>query len=89
MSTLLIFRDLGNSRIHGQIRTLTEFLGPMGKEELEQMGPEAIEVVRAESGHQGADWEYYFSKLDREFTATAYLFRCRHCGQLGCYSNCH
>lgn len=59
----------------------------MGKEELEQMGPEEIEVVRAESGHQGADWEYYFSKLDRKFTATAYLFRCRHCGQLGGYSD--
>jgi len=66
-----------------------EFLGPMGKEDLEQMGPEAIEVIRAESGQQGADWEYYFSKLDRESTATAYLFRCRHCGQLGGYSDCH
>ena len=61
----------------------------MGKEELEQMGPEAIEVVREESGQQGADWEYYFSKLDRKYTAMAYLFRCRHCGQLGGYSDCH
>jgi len=66
-----------------------EFLGPMGKEELEKMGPEAIEVVRAESGHQGADWEYYFSKLDRRLAARAYLFRCRHCGKLGGYSDCH
>ena len=55
----------------------------MGKDELEQMGPEAIEVIREESGHQGADWECYLSKLEREHTATAYLFRCRHCGQLG------
>jgi uncharacterized protein CbrC (UPF0167 family) len=65
-----------------------EFLGPMGKEELEQTGTEAIEVVREESGKQGADWQYYFSKLDRKFTATAYLFRCRHCGRLGGYSDC-
>ncbi len=66
-----------------------EFLGPMGKEELEKMGPEAIEVIREESGHQGTDWEDYFLKLDRKYTATAYLFRCRHCGQLGGYSDCH
>jgi uncharacterized protein CbrC (UPF0167 family) len=66
-----------------------EFLGPMGKEDLEKMGPEAIEVVRVESGQQGADWEHYFSRLDRTSTATAYLFRCLHCGQLGGYSDCH
>ncbi|PYT65858.1 MAG: hypothetical protein DMG39_28065 [Acidobacteria bacterium] len=61
----------------------------MCKEDLEQMGPEAIEVIRAESGQQGADWEYYFPKLDSESTATAYLFRCRHCAQLGGYSDRH
>jgi uncharacterized protein CbrC (UPF0167 family) len=37
-----------------------EFLGPMGKQELEQMGLEAIEVIRVESGYDGADWENYF-----------------------------
>ena len=66
-----------------------EFLGPMGREELERLGPEAIEVVREESGHKGDNWKYYFSKLDRASTATAYLFRCRHCGQLGGYSDSH
>jgi uncharacterized protein CbrC (UPF0167 family) len=65
------------------------FLGPMGKEELEQIGPEAIEVIREESGQEGADWEHYFSTLHRKFTTTAYLFRCGHCGQLGGYSDSH
>jgi hypothetical protein len=64
------------------------FLGPMGKEELEQMGPEAIEIVRKESGQQGVAWQQYFSRLNRKFNATAYLFRCRHCRQLGGYSDC-
>jgi len=65
------------------------FIGPMGKKELELAGSEAIEVIRQESGQQGAHWEYYFSALDRNHTATAYLFRCRHCGQLGGFSDCH
>ena len=65
-----------------------EFLGPMGKTELEQMGPGAIEVIRLESGYESADWEDYFSRLDRNYGATAYMFRCLRCGQLGGYSDC-
>jgi len=66
-----------------------EFLGPMGKTELEQVGSDAIEAIRLESGKSGTDWDDYFSKLDRKYTSTAYLFRCRHCGELGGYSDCH
>lgn len=65
-----------------------EFLGPMGKAELEQIGSHAIQAIRQESGKQDTEWEHYFSKLDRKYSATAYLFRCRHCGQLGGYSDC-
>ena len=65
-----------------------EFIGPMGKKELEQTGPEAIEIIRKESGQKGADWEHYLSRLNRKHTATAYLFRCRRCGRLGGYSDC-
>ena len=57
--------------------TLPYFSARWGKEELEKMGSEAIEIVRVESGQQGAAWQLYFSKLDRKFNATAYLFRCR------------
>src|SRR5450432_3019342 len=66
-----------------------EFIGPMGKEELQQTGPEAIEVIQRESGHQGPDWDHHFPALERDHTATAYLFKCRHCGQLGGFSDCH
>src|ERR1700730_18265154 len=34
-----------------------QFLGPMGKEQLQTEGPEAIEVVRLESGYSGNDWD--------------------------------
>ena len=67
-----------------------EFLGAMGKQELLQAGLEAVEVIRAESGYDSDEWEYYFDSMDAEHgPATAYLFRCRHCGKLGGYSDCH
>jgi uncharacterized protein len=65
-----------------------EFLGPMGRTELEQVGSEAIEAIRLESEKTGADWDFLFSRLDRKYNSTAYLFRCRHCGKLGGYSDC-
>jgi len=66
-----------------------EFLGLMGKEDLVKLGPEVIESFKVESGLEGDEWEFYLSRLNREFEATAYLFRCRHCGKLGGYSDCH
>jgi uncharacterized protein len=54
-----------------------EFLGPMGKEQLEQLGPEAIEVVRVESGYKANEWASFYNSLNRQAgSATAYLFRC-------------
>lgn len=67
-----------------------EFLGPMGREQLEQLGPEAVDVVRLESGYEAKEWAYYYGSLNpRSGPATAYLFRCRHCGKLGGYSDSH
>lgn len=67
-----------------------EFIGPMGKAELEALGQEAIEVIRRECGYDDSEWNEYYSCLDAEHgPATAYLFRCRHCGKLGGYSDCH
>ena len=66
-----------------------EFLGPMGKEDFVKLGPEVVETFRVESGLEGDEWEFYFSRLNRKFDATAYLFRCRQCGKLGGYSDCH
>jgi len=67
-----------------------EFLGPMGKEQLEQVGPEAVEVVRLESGYEAKEWANYYNSLNlRTGPATAYLFKCCHCGKLGGYSDSH
>jgi hypothetical protein len=66
-----------------------EFLGPMGRKELEDAGPKAIAAVKQEAGLQNEEWEHYFQALDRNTGPTAYLFRCRHCGALGGYSDCH
>jgi len=66
-----------------------EFLGPMGKEHLQQAGPEAVEAIRLEAGCDAEEWEDYFAALNARHGPTAYLFRCRHCGKLGGYSDCH
>jgi uncharacterized protein len=63
------------------------FLGPMGYKQLADLGPEAVAVIRAESGYEGAEWEEYCEALNLDFGPTAYLFRCLHCGRLGGYSD--
>jgi uncharacterized protein len=63
------------------------YLGAMGRKELEAAGTEAIEAIRLECGYEGADWTSYFEALDANSGPTAYLFRCRHCGKLGGYSD--
>lgn len=64
------------------------FLGCMGKEELQGLGPEATEAVRLESGYNEEQWPDYYNALDKNYGPTAYLFRCRHCAALGGYSDC-
>ena len=64
------------------------FLGCAGKSELENLGSEAIETIKLESGYTDEEWEDYFSQMDKDFGPTAYLFRCCHCGTLGGYSDC-
>jgi uncharacterized protein CbrC (UPF0167 family) len=65
------------------------YLGPAGRAELEARWPEAIAAVRAEAGYDDEEWREYFRALDRERGPTAYVFRCRHCGQYGAYSDVH
>ena len=65
-----------------------EFLGRAGRTELERKWPGAIPAVKAESEMDGADWEDYWRALDRDGQPTAYVFRCRHCGAFGGYSDC-
>jgi uncharacterized protein CbrC (UPF0167 family) len=65
------------------------FLAVAGRQELEALGAEAIAAIREESGCEGEEWDSYFRTLDRDHGPTAYVFRCRHCGKLGGYSDCH
>jgi uncharacterized protein len=64
-----------------------EFLGRAGQKELLEFGPEAISAIKKEIGFIGDEWEEYFASLDKDGEPTAYVFRCRHCGALGGYSD--
>jgi hypothetical protein len=65
------------------------FLGPAGRDELLAFGSHAIEAIRVESGFDGVEWSDYLEELDTDDGPTAYVFRCRHCGRPGGYSDCH
>ena len=66
-----------------------EFLGVAGKEELLERWPQAVDAIRVESEHTGATWDEYFAALSRDQGPTAYIFKCRHCGSMGGYSDIH
>lgn len=66
-----------------------EFLAIVGWAELEAFGSGAVDAIREECGLEGEDGETYLRSLDRDRGPTAYIFRCRHCGRLGGYSDCH
>lgn len=66
-----------------------QFIGLAGKKELEAFGPQAITVIQDSAGlSNGPEWEEFFAVLDRQGSPTAYLFRCKNCGQLGGYQDC-
>lgn len=70
------------------LRRCAVFLGPAGKEELQALGPAAVEAIRSESGFEGEDWRQYLDALDRDGSPTAYAFRSGRCGRVGGYSDC-
>ena len=69
-----------------------EFLGPAGYKELAEFGAEALQNARsvfgAETGLQGQELEERFQTFSLRFGPTAYVFRCRHCHQIGCCWDC-
>lgn len=65
------------------------FLGPAGKSELLEYGDAAVAAIRQESGFDADEWSGYFDALNKDHGPTAYIFRCRHCGKLGGYSDSH
>lgn len=67
-----------------------EFLGRAGARELTAFGPDAVAAIRESAGlTDGPDWDRFFAALDKDGAPTAYVFRCRHCGRLGGYQDCH
>ncbi|MDX2060828.1 MAG: CbrC family protein [Gemmatimonadales bacterium] len=66
-----------------------EYLGRAGRRELAARWSGAIDLLRVDSGYEGEEWEKYLAALDAEGSPTAYVFRCRHCGALGGYSDSH
>ena len=62
-----------------------QFLNVVGWEELEPYGADAIAAIV----EVASDWTDDVSDLDREHGPTAYLFRCRHCGTFGGYTDTH
>ena len=64
------------------------FLGPAGARELQGPWAGAIPALRTDVGYDDAQWAEYAAVLDRDRGPTAYVFQCRHCGQLGGYSDC-
>jgi len=66
-----------------------EFIGRAGRRELEALGPQAIASIRESAGlPDGPNWDRFFAALDKDGSRTAYMFRCRKCGQLGGYQDC-
>lgn len=64
------------------------FLGCAGRLELDGMWRDAAPALEADAGLDADDWREYAAALDAEGSPTAYVFRCRHCGRLGGYSDC-
>lgn len=64
------------------------FVGFAGKPELEGMDRAAYEFIKSETGYDDEEWAYYLNMMDIGGSPIAYLFRCRHCGAWGGYSDC-
>ncbi len=64
-----------------------QYLGAAGARELASEWADALPAIRADAGLADADWDDYRAALDRVRAPTAYVFRCRHCGRLGGYSD--
>jgi uncharacterized protein CbrC (UPF0167 family) len=64
------------------------FLGPAGRKEIEEYGPDLVAALKRESGTSDASWPDYLAAMKADGSPTAYVFRCLHCGKLGGYSDC-
>jgi uncharacterized protein len=60
-----------------------QFLGAVGQKELEALGPDAVEGIKANSELADSAWEDVYPNLDKDGSPTAYLFRCSKCSKFG------
>lgn len=69
-------------------RDAAEFLGPAGRQEVEAYGPALQAALQREAEMTDVEWARRMSLLQKEeHGPTAYVFRCRHCGTLGGYTD--
>jgi uncharacterized protein CbrC (UPF0167 family) len=66
-----------------------QFLGAVGRKELDGLGPDAVAGVKASSEVDGSVWEDAYPYLDKDGSPTAYLFRCSKCGKFGGFWDCN
>jgi len=64
-----------------------EFLGRAGVDDLTGRWAGALAAIRDDALVDAGDWEEILASLDPDGDATAYVFRCRECGQLGGYAD--
>ena len=65
------------------------FLGAAGKKEVLAHGAELQQSLKREAGLSDEHWLTYVDALSKKGSPTAYVFKCRHCGALGGYSDCN
>jgi uncharacterized protein CbrC (UPF0167 family) len=67
----------------------TAFIGRAGWGELTDQWPDAIPSIREDCGFEDEeDWQAYLQSLDKEGSATAYVFQCLKCRKHLGYSDC-
>uniref|UniRef100_A0A7C2JZ59 CbrC family protein n=1 Tax=Schlesneria paludicola TaxID=360056 RepID=A0A7C2JZ59_9PLAN len=67
-------------------RDAAQFLGSVGKKELNLLGPPAIAAIRDSAEQmEEPEWNRLFAALRKNGSPTAYLFRCAKCGKYGGY----
>ena len=65
-----------------------EFIGRGGKAEIEGYGEELRLAIQDSTGlSDGPKWDRFYNALSKTDPPSAYLFRCRHCGKYGGYTD--
>ncbi len=65
------------------------FVGRVGRDELQKLGPDAIEAIRdATALEEGPEWDQFLAALNADGSPSAYLFQCLHCAKYGGYTDC-